>query len=211
MSAQELEQLKSASGVTIFRLNGKMLSSKVDPRKEAIQWVENNQFLSGVSKTIVVIGVGSGYHLIALKEKYPQARILAISTCAELLNAIQNAHAQQLSGVTFYNATTLEDFYEAEATQAVFQSTAVVLKHPTYQVEDNPLLEQIIEAIVARSTNSLKKYIAKNEALTVALPAIPAMIGLASIKTINDAAVSTTETQFVSPWLTIRTLKELVK
>lgn len=207
----ELEQLQSATNEVIFRLNGKMLSSKVDPRKEASQWIEQTELLAKYSKTIVMIGVGSGYHLISLKEKYPHAHIIAISSSQVLLEAIQVAHKSCVSGISFYCASTIEEFYDAEATQGVFSTTTVVLKHPTYRVEESQVLDAIEEAIVARTFGTMKKYIAKSEPLTVTLPSIPVMIGLASIRTVNDAAVNTVDMIFGSPWLAIRTLNELVK
>lgn len=210
-SQSELEQLRSTTNEVVFRLNGKMLSSKVDPRKEAALWIEQNQLLAKYSKTIVVIGIGSGYHLISLKEKHPQAQIIAVSSSQALLDAVQVAHKDAVAGISFYCANTIEDFYEAEATQGVFATTTVVLKHPTYRVEESEVLDAIEEAIIARTFGTLRKYIAKNEPLTVTLPSIPVMIGLASIKTVNDAAVNSADMVFGSPWLAIRTLNELVK
>lgn len=210
-SQSELEQLQSTTNEIVFRLNGKMLSSKVDPRKEAAQWILQTHLLAKSSKTIVMIGIGSGYHLIALREKYPHAQIIAISSSQQLLNAVQIAHKDAVAGIFFYCASTIDDFYEAEATQAVFATTTVVLKNPTYLVEESAVLDAIEEAIIARTFGSLKKYIAQNEPLTVTLPAIPVMIGLASIKTVNAASVNTTDLLSGSPWLAIRTLNELVK
>lgn len=207
----ELEQLQSATNEPVFRLNGKLLSSKMDPRKEAAQWLEQNQLFARLSKTIVVIGVGSGYHLIALREKYPAAQIIAVSSSTQLLESIQVAHKDAVKGIIFYAATTLDDFFEAEPTQSAFSTTTVVLKHPTYKFEESAVLDAIEEAIVARTYAALKKYIQKNESLTVCLPSIPVMIGLASIKTVNDSVIRSFDEATAAPWLALRTLNELVK
>lgn len=72
----------SRSGHGVIRKDGKWLASSVDPLREAKQWCET--LAAGTGETIIVLGIGCGYHIAELKVRRPQSPVLAIDCDARV-------------------------------------------------------------------------------------------------------------------------------
>jgi hypothetical protein len=58
-----------------MKKNGKWLASSVDPVREARQWSE---VVLATTETIIVLGLGCGYHVVELMNNKPQSSLLII-------------------------------------------------------------------------------------------------------------------------------------
>ena len=72
------------NGQAIFKLNGKSIVSSFDPMKEAKTWAETAIKEIGDRETVIVLGAGCGYHLIALREQRASLNILTIEASYEI-------------------------------------------------------------------------------------------------------------------------------
>jgi hypothetical protein len=59
-------------------MDGRSIVSSFDPMKEARGWAENAVKEIGDRETVIVLGAGCGYHIIALRELKPSLNILTI-------------------------------------------------------------------------------------------------------------------------------------
>ncbi len=75
-----IESLQARDNTTIFTWEGKYLCSRVSPLKEASAWVLGNASQISSSKSIVVLGLGNGFHVVELRARYPYKKIYVIET-----------------------------------------------------------------------------------------------------------------------------------
>lgn len=68
----------SRSGHPILKKDGRFLDSSFDPVKDATIWAERVAREAGDAESVFVLGVGTGYHIEALKVLLPSRMIVAI-------------------------------------------------------------------------------------------------------------------------------------
>lgn len=79
----ELKTVSAKTGDRVLFVDGKATASLVDPQREAQGWLESvKPLLPKRPETLVVIGIGSGFHLKALREAAPEFPIVALDTCS---------------------------------------------------------------------------------------------------------------------------------
>lgn len=76
------EIVTARRGGQTLRVKGVWIHSTYDPVLEAKRWVEGLQCDS--NDTVIVLGVGLGYHLVALKKRIKEGKIIALEPCTEL-------------------------------------------------------------------------------------------------------------------------------
>ena len=74
-----IEWSETIDGDQSARYDGRALCSLKDPKKEARLWVEGQTDLSGFSY-VDVVGIGLGYHLMELIQKFPQIKVRAFDS-----------------------------------------------------------------------------------------------------------------------------------
>lgn len=94
-----LERLSTRSGHITFRLNGMTLSSTIDPVQEAIGWVEHNELLIKSAPHLILLGAGSGHHIVQLKKAYPQKKLIVIEAHKDLTTAVSREQSIDLADV----------------------------------------------------------------------------------------------------------------
>src|ERR1700741_2348478 len=94
-----IERLKSKKGHVIAKFNGRFVCSSVDPVKEAEDWVTKLGRSVHDIKTIIVMGVGCGYHLAQLRRAVPGTVILALDFHSELFAFSEATHSLEWANV----------------------------------------------------------------------------------------------------------------
>ena len=74
----------SRSGLPILREDGRFLASSFDPMKEAETWAEHADAALQPGEVAIIVGLGCGYHVAALKAKRPNFSVLAIESSQEV-------------------------------------------------------------------------------------------------------------------------------
>lgn len=85
MSSVSIES--SRSGHPILLKDGRLLGSSFDPVKEAATWVERESSRLEGDETAVVLGLGAGYHIAALRALKPRLPILVVESDAAVAKA----------------------------------------------------------------------------------------------------------------------------
>jgi hypothetical protein len=73
-------------------VSGLATASLVDPEREAVRWFENQRpSLKGLGggEPVVVLGVGSGFHLEVLANHYPRHQVIALDVCESSIAFVQ--------------------------------------------------------------------------------------------------------------------------
>ena len=74
----------SRSGAPILKVDGRALASAVDPLREAASWAKSVEATLAPGTAAIVLGVGCGYHVAALKVLCPRSQVIAIESSAEV-------------------------------------------------------------------------------------------------------------------------------
>lgn len=103
------EILMARNECRIIRCQGRSLASTVDPLNEARLWLEkNHNFVAGEDR-LVVLGVGAGYHLRELTQRFPHKQIFALYIEDDLLESLNKLHALELSTIEFVHIAKVEE------------------------------------------------------------------------------------------------------
>ena len=86
------ERLVAQSGHTILRRRGKYLASPYDPVKEAESFLRPYQFYCKNKETIIVLGLGCGYHVLKLMQDFPHKKILVFEPDQALVQEFKLIH-----------------------------------------------------------------------------------------------------------------------
>ncbi len=88
------------TGDFVLVIDGKATASLVDPLQEARSWLESvKSLLPKTAETIVVVGIGSGFHLKALREATPNLPIVALDTCRYSVEFVSSLGIRDLKPV----------------------------------------------------------------------------------------------------------------
>jgi hypothetical protein len=72
------------NGQAIYKIDGRSVVSSFDPAKEARGWAENAVKEIGDRESVVILGAGCGYHILALRELRPSLSILTIEESKDI-------------------------------------------------------------------------------------------------------------------------------
>ena len=119
------------------------LHSAYDPVKEADRSVSG--FNKGRATIIVVSGLGLGYHVRCLKEKYPDTFIVAVEHDPEVAALAAKIHPEFLQGIAVITTRgDIEKIFEAEDL-AQFRGVAHYLHRPSFALHEDFYNAEFIE------------------------------------------------------------------
>ncbi len=151
-----LDELRSKSGHRILRCEGKLLASREDPIKEATRWLTGNQARFLDRETVLVLGVGCGYHLELLAQQESVKNIIGLESSAEVLIWTQN----RLNGIKKIK------LYNLAASNIAFSAANYsVLKYfPSWSMNPQSY-QQSFEFYLGRSESGAKYLLQKRQDL----------------------------------------------
>jgi hypothetical protein len=102
--AKTVSVVIAKNGLPVIKKNGRYMSSSVDPAKEAQTWAERAMELvhtrsarktqAPVPAHIFVLGLGAGYHIVALKKICPQSEIVVLENDPLVVSAAESLQPQ---------------------------------------------------------------------------------------------------------------------
>ncbi len=165
-----LERLTSRSGDVVLRLGGKLLASSVDPRKEAKQWLENLKPQLAASDRVLVIGVGSGYHLAELNHEFPRTRVLAITLESDLIDAAREIHGLNVANAEFYSCESEAQVLNSSRIRAFLKSTVCIAPHLPSQAADPVGYQEVIARLKMREPLFFSDWVCREQRFTNLFP-----------------------------------------
>lgn len=79
-----IEVVTARNGKRVLKKDGKLLASAFDPVREATAWAEKIKGGIEEDETVIILGMGSGYHVEELASRCPQQSIFVIEKDAEI-------------------------------------------------------------------------------------------------------------------------------
>lgn len=132
-----LEWIATPYGEMVPKFNGNLLASKVDPLKEARAWVSHHRMQIESAKNHILLGVGSGHHVLELSRQFPESEFI----CIEYLENLSISHIyvqiRTLPNVELIVGDDEKKILRNERLQKILGDTFTVLSHlNSYKVSE---------------------------------------------------------------------------
>ncbi len=211
-NSNRIERITAASGDFVFKINGRLLGSAVDPRREAREWVNRWRSRIAGCDRLVVLGWGCGYHLQALADEWPTLRVLALGFESELFAEIDRSVTAD--HVELVLCREGGDVLADERIRRFMRSDFAVVEHTSIANLNPALYAELKQRLLAREPIFFSDWIRREARLLQLFPlqAIPGgeSRSLLSIKDLDRFANARAG---ASPFdvMIVRALRELVK
>ncbi len=145
----------SQTGVPVFKLDERLLCSRFDPVKEAKSWVEFHSEDFANTQTIVLLGLGSGYHAVEILKRFPQKKLIVLELNDQLAHQVMAFHRLDLASAQIITGSVSEINKSSRLQKALSQIYCVVdFKSATALDSDN--YESLKNYLVARERLGLQ-------------------------------------------------------
>lgn len=155
----EVETINSQSGHLILKWNGRNLSSERDPIKEAQSWVHLQSELIAGAPTIIVLGLGSGFHLAQLRREWPECQIIAIESRQSIAETIWESTSSDLSEIDVVVANDMDALMSHALIRQAVKHRYALLMHPSCYITDKEFYREAKKFLLARDLKSLRFFI----------------------------------------------------
>ncbi len=145
-----LERLTTRSGHITFRYNGMTLSSTVDPQQEAMGWVAQNETQIKSAPHLIVLGIGSGHHIVQIKKAYPQKKIIVIEAHKELATAVLREQSMDFADVEVLHERDTVSLCKSSRLQTVLTKLYRILEHRPSVAVNPEYYKETYEVLLGR-------------------------------------------------------------
>lgn len=208
-----LEVVNTSSGHKSFQFNGRLLSSRVNPYKEAQKIIGEKIEAYQAAQSIIVLGVGNPYVLLQLLEIFPQKNIICVEVFSELINAFISEFSSKFENLVFVHYEGLNDLLnQYELREALSKSYEIVKQTSSFSVATSKYMS-LLEWLSGRNSESLKKIVFEKTGSTVNLSLINESELINKVTTIKDLHQFVIEKKIkLSPrmFAALQVLRELV-
>lgn len=150
----EIEWIDSESGAPIPQQSGQSLCSKVNPVSEAEKWLDQNKQSIRDAETIIVLGMGGGYHLKLLTEKFKDRDFIAIEKHAAIADFLSSRSLPQ--EVAVLSGYPYEELLKNALLKEALKTRIVVLKHPSSFRLNREYYSKIEKLLTGREASGLE-------------------------------------------------------
>lgn len=147
---------ENSEGYLIPFEDGRALCNAQNPMEQAEAWVESQDF--SISNEIILLGLGGGFHLQALREAYPYLKIHVIECRDQLLPVFKRQIQSQLENYNCFHS--LEGLLDSE----IFE-TAIIKSLPVYFMKESwgqheDLFYSLWKNLTGRSVYAIARHFA---------------------------------------------------
>ncbi len=153
-----MEVKLSQTGFPILLVEGKPLVSQRDPLKEAKAWVDLHKTQFTAVNSVFVLGVGCGYHLVALQETF-HGRIVAIESNLNFLSFAREHLSLNLTDVYLLPWVTWDSFRDDRKVREAIGGTYAVINHLPSQTTARAVYREIQDLLIGRTLDDFESLL----------------------------------------------------
>lgn len=152
-----MDEAYSKSGDPILKVCNRLLCSQIDPVKEGNRWIEGHNQILTAGMAVIILGLGAGYHIAAIRRKHPNLKIAVFEAHPRCIQ-----FAQQLFPIELFEVPILK----SEQTTSIFKNVDLrkivggqfrILTHfPSVAID--PLWYERMRKILLGRTNEGLRY-----------------------------------------------------
>ena len=160
MATYQLKQTKKGNHTLIYSGESEIrIHSAYDPETEAQR--SAGAFEKGRASHMIVSGLGLGYHVAALKERFPDTALLVIERDRQVIELALKHYPAHISGTVVVNSLQDLNTYFDTFDINKFRGVSHYIHRPSYQIDSafyNGLVSRIRENISSRVSDMLTRF-----------------------------------------------------
>lgn len=149
-----IEILSAENGEKILRANGRLLASRYNPSQEAKDWLSRRTDFIDKVRTIIVLGLGSGHHVLELLAQ-TQAQILIIDVDKEIVEATSNLHRFPSDRLKIEVVQRASELRRLTSIKKAVTESFVVMTHPASLAAAPKIYEECRQQLLGRDWGTL--------------------------------------------------------
>lgn len=136
--------------------SGESLASLRDPRGEALKWVYS---LGSIPTShVVVVGLGSGFHIAALADVDPGLKISVVESRESLIPVFRSQFPELQDRVEIIVIQNVQDIYKGEFFQEILDNRSYVLSFKECWGQNVQFFSEVFAGLTGRSVESVKYH-----------------------------------------------------
>lgn len=150
------EVFLAMDGNHVLSRNGLILSSMRSPVREAEKWLSANEEKIKRAENVIILGLGCGYHIAKLLERYKSKKLLAVDfdpACISFFQQYHPTHVHKIQILDDWRGTNLEYFAE------MIRAGVSVVHHRASQSGLETEYAELADFLLARTVAGLQFYI----------------------------------------------------
>lgn len=140
----------------IFTVNGRHLCSSVHPTKEARQWIAHHESLWRDCRGVIILGLGCGYHVRAMKMAAPATRIFVLEPSQEIVQAALRIHPFDLNPSDIATWNAIGDLRTNRPLMDITKNSYAVLIHEPSAFQQGALYSDAKQFLLGRNLAGLQ-------------------------------------------------------
>jgi Glycosyltransferase Maf N-terminal domain len=160
-----IERSLSRSQHTVLKINGNYVCSSVDPLSEAKKWVQKNNSKIQSVDTVIVLGVGCGYHIAALAKAHLQKKIIAIDIRSEFIDFAKSENSLDLIDVQFVSANSTAQLKTSTVIKKAIATSYTVLHFAAAKGAEKEKYNDIENFLLSRTEEGLQFILSERKDL----------------------------------------------
>lgn len=144
----------SKSGVPILTASGRLLCSRVDPMKEAQRWVASHRQVIETVPSILVLGIGSGFHVAELCRQFPGKKILVIESNFDLAASVEDLLGFEMPGVDILTEQKVETVLRSSRLHKAITQVYSILAHAPSMSLDPDFYDEVLKYLIGREKSA---------------------------------------------------------
>jgi hypothetical protein len=138
---------------------GRSLASKKNPQEEALKWVYSLGPFP--SNHVVIIGLGSGYHISALVDLEPGVKVTVVDSRESLVSIFRKQFPELKDKVNILMASNVKDLMSSQMYCGITEDRAFVISFRECWGQQIPLFSEFFAHLTGRTVESVKYHLAE--------------------------------------------------
>ncbi|MEN0060387.1 MAG: hypothetical protein AAGB31_16220 [Bdellovibrio sp.] len=135
---------------------GQPLASLRDPRSEGLKWAYSLGVLP--SSHIVIVGLGSGFHVAALADIDPHLKISVVESRESLIPVFRSHFPELRDRVEIIVTKSPEDIFTTDLFQEVIESRSYILSFRECWGQQSPHFTEVFSHLAGRTSESVRYH-----------------------------------------------------
>lgn len=154
----DLEMLKTPNSYWVPMIDGNVLHSLVDPNREAERFVDSIEAQVRSVQSILVLGLGGGFHIQKLRERFPDKNILVIEAHAEIVDAIKKKNQKVFEQCDVLVRPEVDKVHVTSEICELFSGTFSIVRHPASWRSASQYYTDFLFNLNSREIDVLKSF-----------------------------------------------------
>ncbi len=162
---------------------GRSLASVKNPQEEALKWVYSLGAFP--ANHVVIIGLGSGYHISALVDLEPGIKVTVVDSRESLVPVFRAQFPELKDKVNILMASNVKDLMSSQLYHEIIEDRAFVISFRESWGQQIPLFSEFFAHLTGRTVESVKYHLAEI-GINIKALFVPPQIGSRQLWSIKD-------------------------